>query len=119
MTMAMSIFVLLILIATLSACATLMMSVPVILGEIAQFHCLLHIHFLIGLLLFHASQGFTHLRNLFGLQIIRKLDFEDYEEVTLFVGLLVEGHTGAINSFDIIRLYDLTWSISDAYLASI
>jgi len=118
--MCMALIFILLIVATLSGCASLMMSVPVFFSKITQFHCLLHVHLLVSsLFLLHTSQGLTHLLNFIGLQIIRELDLEHNEEITVLVCLFMEGHTISIYGLNIIGFNDFTWSVCDPNLASI
>ena len=59
------------------------------------------------------------LGDLLGLHCLREGDFEDYEEVSEFIRLLVIGHTVTLDGLDLIWLDNLTRFVLDADLATV
>lgn len=52
-------------------------------------------------------------------QYTGELNFEENEEITELVALLVERQTFFLNRLDLIRFYDLTWVVLDTNFLSV
>jgi len=56
---------------------------------------------------------------MFGVQSVRELNFEMNDQVTVLVTSLMKGHTLILNSLNVIRFDNMSWSVLYSYFSSI